>query len=198
MFGDFIEPTALDEFHAEIARAVALADFVDRNNLRMFQTRCCLRFVPKTLQVRRARPLAEPDHLERDGAIKAFLPRAINHALSAATNLFEQLVVAKLHLDSMRLLLATVVVLERSQSSSEHTHATKSAWRIAKNCRAAFCAHALNFVNLSTQSRSSLLCTDRNFVKGYAWSTEMKWRSSSPTSPGTATVWAISSRNNCR
>src|SRR6266516_1504197 len=117
MFGDFIKPTALDEFHAEIARAVALADFVDRNILRMFQTRCCLRFVLKTLQVRRARPLAEPDHLERDGAIQAFLPRAINHALSAATNLFEQLVVAKCHFYSARLLRMLVLRTKRTEAT---------------------------------------------------------------------------------
>src|ERR1044071_2273027 len=148
--------------------------------------------------MRRARPLTQPNHLERDRAAKAFLARAINYALAAAPDLFDDFVIAKFHLDSARLLLVLVIVLDRFQSSFEQANAAKSARRIGKNCRAAFCAHALNFVSLGTQSRRSSFCTDRNFLRGYVWSTEMKCRSSSSTSPGTATVWAISSRNKCR
>ena len=77
--------------------------------------------------MRRARPLAQSDHLERDGAIKAFLPGAINDSLAAAADLFEQLVIPKIHLDSARLLPTVGVFLERSQSGSEQTNAAKSA-----------------------------------------------------------------------
>jgi len=118
--------------------------------------------------VRRARPFTQPENLERDGAVEAFLASAINHALSAASNFFEQFVVSKLHLDSVRVLLALVVLIERSQSGFEQTHAAKSARRIGEDRRTAFCADALNLVNLSTQSRSSFPCTDLNFLGGYA------------------------------
>src|SRR5437773_7419732 len=121
----------------------------------------------------------------------------INHPLSATPNLFEQLVIAKCHFYSARLLRILVLLIKRTEATSELTHATKCAWRIGKDRRAASCAHAQNFFSLGTQSRSSLFCTDRNFRLGYVWSTEMKWRTSSSTSPGTATVWVISSRKNC-
>src|SRR3982751_5009835 len=105
--------------------------------------------------MRRAGPSAETDHFQRDGTIQAFLPGAINDALSAATDFLEQVVIAKLHVYSTRLTLAVVILLERSQPGFEQTHAAKSAWRIGKNCCAALSANALNFIDLSTQSRSS-------------------------------------------
>jgi hypothetical protein len=40
--------------------------------------------------------LAQADHLQRDSAIKTFLPGTIDHALSAATDLFEQIVVTEI------------------------------------------------------------------------------------------------------
>src|SRR5206468_4491233 len=55
----FVELSAFDEFHAEVARAITLADFVDRNNTGMLQTRCCFGFKTKALQMRFARPLTK-------------------------------------------------------------------------------------------------------------------------------------------
>src|SRR5207248_9314233 len=103
-------------------------------------------------------------------SVDAFLTHSIYNAHTSAANLLDDLVVAELHLDSARL-LAVEIVLKRPQSSLEQTDAAKSAWRIGKYRRPAFCTHALNFVSVGTQSRSSLLCTDRNFVKGYVWTT---------------------------
>src|SRR5436190_15710890 len=117
--------------------------------------------------MRRARPSPETDHFQRDRTIQAFLPGAIDHALSAATNLLEQLVVATLHLDPTRPMVAVVILLERSQPGFEQTHATKSARRIGKNCRTAFCTDALKFINLSTHREAPPSCTDPNFVGGY-------------------------------
>ena len=45
---DFIKVTAFDELHAEIAGAVAFADFINGHDLRVLQTRGRLRFVTKT------------------------------------------------------------------------------------------------------------------------------------------------------
>src|SRR5438445_4433894 len=98
----------------------------------------------------------------------------IRHPLSAAPNLFEQLVIAKCHFYSSRLPRILVLLIKRTEATSESTHATKCPWRIGKDRRAASCAHAQNFFSLGIQSRSSLLCTDRNFLRGYACSTEMK------------------------
>src|SRR4029453_7713413 len=56
---DFVKLAALDELHAEVARAITLTDFVDRNNAGMLQTRGGFCFKAKTLQVRFARPLTE-------------------------------------------------------------------------------------------------------------------------------------------
>src|SRR6266513_1320768 len=57
--GHFVELSAFDEFHAEVARAVALTHFVNRNDTGMLQTRRGFGFEAKTLQVRFARPLTE-------------------------------------------------------------------------------------------------------------------------------------------
>ena len=57
-----VELAAFDEFHAEVAGAVALADFVDRNNSRMFETSGGFGFPAKTLQVRFARPQTKANH----------------------------------------------------------------------------------------------------------------------------------------
>ena len=59
----FVQLAAFDEFHTEVARAITLADFVDRNDTRMLQTRCGFSFKAKALQVRFARPLPKADDL---------------------------------------------------------------------------------------------------------------------------------------
>ena len=48
----FVKLAAFDELHAEVARAIALADFVNRNNAWMFETGGSFRLQPKALQVR--------------------------------------------------------------------------------------------------------------------------------------------------
>src|SRR5205823_896365 len=93
---DLIKLAAFDEFHAEVTRTIALTDFVNRNDLRMLQARGRFRFVPETFKMWRARPVAETDHFQRDRSIQAFLPGSVNHALSAASDLLQQLIVAKL------------------------------------------------------------------------------------------------------
>src|ERR1043166_86433 len=96
MFQDTIELAAFDELHAEVARPVTLADFVNRHDLRMFQTRCCFRFLTKPSQVRGAGKVTEPNYFQRDRAIQTFLPRSIYDALSAAANFFDQMVITEL------------------------------------------------------------------------------------------------------
>ena len=55
---NIIKLTAFDELHAEVARAIALADFVDGNDAGMIQAGGGFRFPAKALQMRVARPMA--------------------------------------------------------------------------------------------------------------------------------------------
>ena len=61
--GYFVELSAFDELHAEVTRAIALADFVDRNDTGMLQTRCRFGLQTETFQVSFARPLTKADDL---------------------------------------------------------------------------------------------------------------------------------------
>ena len=92
----FVKLAAFDELHAEVAGAIALADFVDGDDARMIEAGSGFGFAAKTLQVRFGGPLAEANHFKRDGAIETFLPGAINHALTAATDFLQQFVIAEL------------------------------------------------------------------------------------------------------
>ena len=51
--------------------------------------------------------------------LRLILVRAINHPLSAAPNLFEQLVIAKFHFYSARLLRILVLLIKRTEATSE-------------------------------------------------------------------------------
>src|SRR6266566_5829139 len=58
----FVKLSALDELHAEVARAIALADFVDGNDARMIEAGRSLGFTAKTFQVRFASPLTKANY----------------------------------------------------------------------------------------------------------------------------------------
>jgi hypothetical protein len=91
-----VKLAALDEVHAEVAVAVALADFVNWDNAWMVEAGGRFRFETKTLQVRFRGPLAQADHFECDGAVEAFLSRAVNYALATSADFLQQFVVAKI------------------------------------------------------------------------------------------------------
>ena len=55
----FVKLAAFDEFHAEVAGAIALAHLVDGNDARMIETGGSFGFPAKTFQVRFARPLTK-------------------------------------------------------------------------------------------------------------------------------------------
>src|SRR6266480_5322245 len=93
---DFIQLSAFYEVHAEVAGTIAFADFVDGNNTRMVQMSGGLRFPSKALEMRVSGPMAQADHFKRHRAVKAFLPRAINHALTATADFFQQFVVTEI------------------------------------------------------------------------------------------------------
>ena len=86
---DFVKLTPLDEFHAEIARSITLAHFIDGNDTKVIKARGGCRFAAKALQVCSAGPLTKPENFQCDCAIEALLPSEINYALAAAANLMQ-------------------------------------------------------------------------------------------------------------
>src|SRR5512132_4476979 len=77
-----VKLAALDESHAEIARAIALPHFMDWNDAGMLQASCRFRLPAKTLEVRFGGPGAKAYHLECHCAVEAFLMGPVNHALT--------------------------------------------------------------------------------------------------------------------
>src|SRR5439155_6230781 len=85
------------EFHAEKWDAVlAFAHFVDRQYVRMIETRHRLRFTPKTRQRLTRIGVIIQDTLERDDPARMPLPRTIDDAHSTAPDLFQDLIIAEL------------------------------------------------------------------------------------------------------
>ena len=60
---ELVKRGAFDQFHAEVARPITLANFVNGNNVRIIQTRRSFRFQPESLKARCCGPLACPDNL---------------------------------------------------------------------------------------------------------------------------------------
>ena len=55
----FVQLAPFDEFHAEVTRAIALADFMYWNDTGMLEFGCRFGLETETFQVRFARPLAQ-------------------------------------------------------------------------------------------------------------------------------------------
>jgi hypothetical protein len=86
---------AFDKLHAEIARAITLAHFLDRNDGGMIQAGGSFRFPTEALHVRFARPLTEANDSQRHCAVQTFLASTKYHALTAATDFLQQFVIAQ-------------------------------------------------------------------------------------------------------
>jgi hypothetical protein len=101
--------SAFDEFHAEVARLIALAHFINRDNGWMLETGGGFRFATETFEVRLRGPMPQADDLECNRAVETFLPRAINHALTAAADFLLQFVIAEIsqHLCPPRCFVST-------------------------------------------------------------------------------------------
>jgi hypothetical protein len=86
--------------HAEVARAIALADFVNWDDAWMLETGRRFGFAPKTFQMRFGSPMAKTDDFERHRAVQAFLAGSINHTLTTASDFFLDFVIAKVSKNS--------------------------------------------------------------------------------------------------
>ena len=204
---NLIKLTAFDELHAEVARAIALADFVDGNDTGMIEAGSGFRFPTKTLQMRFGSPMAEANHFERDGAIETFLPRAINHALAATTDYLQQFVIAKIgerlcrsrhfpfdpviarhHRGRGRSTPATGSCSEQIKPVSNR-HAVQRPSGASAKISAPHFRQTLGALLMMGESPSrSSSCTARISGIRYVRNTAIKWRSSSSISLAMATV----------
>jgi hypothetical protein len=91
----FVKLTAVDELHAEVALAMALADFVDGNNAWMFEVGGGFGLAAESFQVPFGCPRTQSEHFERHTAIETLLMGAINYALTATADFLEQFIVAE-------------------------------------------------------------------------------------------------------
>src|SRR5437773_5056631 len=91
-----MQTSLLREFHAEKRQAVlAFTHFVNRKDVRVIQTGHRLCFSSETLQRFMRISAITKDSLYRDDAPGMSLPCAINHAHSAAADLFENFVISQ-------------------------------------------------------------------------------------------------------
>src|SRR5439155_8334635 len=124
-------------------------DFVNRDDAWMLKTGGGFRFTTESLEVRFRGPMTEADNLERDCAIQTFLPGAIDYALTAASDFFQQFVIAKItqHFSQAR---STAIVgqrrcrvfnvaSEQTEARLQQTGAAKFLRRISENSRPALC-----------------------------------------------------------
>ena len=86
---------ALDEIHREKRLSLVRANFVDGYDVRVLQTGRRCRFCPKPLRQILPRLVAEQEHLHRDNAAKAPLPRLVNNTHPATCDFFNQFVIAE-------------------------------------------------------------------------------------------------------
>ena len=121
--------------------------------------------------------MAERDHFERNDSIETFLPRAINHALPAASDFFQQFVIAKI-LHRRRLLRDVfeigVALFKKTQTGSQKTEAAKTSRLVRENRRSALCTYSGFFWHPVLCRSVVSTCTARNSFIGYACNTEMK------------------------
>jgi hypothetical protein len=94
--------------------------------------------------VRFARPLAESNDFQRDCAVETFLPGAKYHALTAATDFFQQLIVAQASLEVPAVVVGDPGhgVRQNPERCFERAGGAKSFRRIRKDFRAALSAES--------------------------------------------------------
>src|SRR5438128_2077909 len=93
MIDYLIKSFAINQVHAEIARAARFSYFVNWNNTGMIQASGGFGLEAKPLDVCFRSPPAKTDDLQCYYAVETFLPRLVNHGLTTAANFLQQLVV---------------------------------------------------------------------------------------------------------
>src|SRR5438128_497551 len=173
----------------------------------MLQACCRFRFQTKTFEVRFRGPLAKPDDLQCNGAIETFLARPKDHALTAASDFLQQFVIAKFghRFDPIRIeaiarhrrrfTCVFIFIGKRAKAGLKETRRAETLRRVDQDFRSALSTNSNYATHRGGAARAlAPIGTAQNSVTRYVRNTEIKWRSSSSTSLGMATVLAISSR----
>ena len=93
---DVAQAPACSPFHTEIGQAViALADFVDRQDVRVIETGCGLCFAAEPLEPFVTVRVVAQHSLQGNDPLRMALPRPINNTHAAAADLTENLVVTE-------------------------------------------------------------------------------------------------------
>ena len=93
---DMLFQTApLDQFHAEIVAALAFANFVDGDDVRMIEPGSRLGFDAKAADGVGGGQSLGQDHFQGDNAIEAALPGPVDDSHAAASDLVQEFVIAK-------------------------------------------------------------------------------------------------------
>src|SRR5438034_5275644 len=136
------------------------------------------RFATETLQMRFCSPVAQADHLQCHCAVKAFLPGAVNYALTAPTDFLQQLVIAKVTQHSwwthsllsiqcwQAIIVAGVIApgyrftAEQTEAGLKQTSSANAPPRGGGNFRAALCTEfgASRHVTRRTITRPNKYC----------------------------------------
>jgi hypothetical protein len=87
------QAAALDIFHREERLAVAFADLVDRQDVRVIESRCRFGFALETLDVGRRSQSIRKDELQRDHTVQARLACLVHHAHAAPAQFTQQFVI---------------------------------------------------------------------------------------------------------
>ena len=145
---------ALNEIHREVGLAFHFAYFVDTDDVRMLETRRCLRFGTEPFDGRPAGELAGQDHLECHLTVEVGLASAIDHAHSTARDFSQEFVIAK---GTGKQFRPGSVRLTHPRTLQGHLHQTLRAVAgkdIRRELRAAPCAVSRHIVVI-TNSQSA-------------------------------------------
>ena len=148
----------LDEIHREIGLAFRLAHFVDTDDVRMLETRRCLRLRTEPFDRRPAGELTGQDHLERHLTVEIGLVSAIDHAHSTARDLSQEFVIAK---GTGKQFRRGSVRLAHRRGLQRHLHQTLRAVAgkdLRRERRAAPCAVSRHIAVITTRRRLTGLC----------------------------------------
>ena len=198
------ETPALDEIHDEERLPLVGADFVDGDDVRVLQAGRRRRFRTESLRQFLARLFPEQEHLHRNDAVEALLPRFEDDTHPAARDFFEQFVIAEgaERKTALTPALSTPIALTPSPSpirwarvarrgrsglgqrirfrNAEREEALEAIalWRVGRDCRAAAWAGRFR-CRLASHGYQSVLRRNKRMVTGkvtLSHGEELRWR----------------------
>src|SRR5262249_14617054 len=126
------ESAAFHEFHAEKRPPVLRAHFVNRNDVRMIEPGCSLRFGLETFHLAFTSELAGEHQLQSDDTVEGQVAGAVDDAHATVSNLLKQFVaphssqeVLRLHFPGTTRVRAPTRLKERGLQQATRAHSTR-------------------------------------------------------------------------